>query len=112
MPRGDQNQECALALPVCAVWNVLKIASMCFRSWGPVPRADWGGPTKANLIRVRFLQRAGAWPLFSVDAGPTREGTPADAPGGPPPTEARGFGASTTGSWAAWRHAATDNHPS
>src|SRR5260370_31427235 len=35
MPRGDQNQECALALPVYAVWNVLETASMCFPSWAP-----------------------------------------------------------------------------
>src|SRR5260370_32526104 len=74
-----------------------------FPVMGPVRGAAWGGPPKANSIRVRFLQRAGAWPLLSVDAGPTREGTPTDAPGGPPPTEARGFAASTIGPWAAWR---------
>jgi len=42
--RGDQNRECALGRPGCAVWNVLKIASMCltsFRSRSAVPA--WAG---------------------------------------------------------------------
>src|SRR5260370_37562254 len=49
MPRGDQNQECALALPVYAVWNVLEIASMCFPSW--VPFREPTGAARQKLIQ-------------------------------------------------------------
>src|SRR2546426_9718275 len=56
----------------------------------------------ASSIRARCHQRAGAWPLTSVDAGPIREGTPPGVPGDPLPTEARGFAASTIGPSEEW----------
>src|SRR5258708_38152775 len=66
----------------------------------PVPPADRGSSSEVNLIRVRFLRRAGAWLLTSVDAAPTREGTLPAAPGGRLPTEAQVSAASTINPWA------------
>src|SRR5207302_10724655 len=83
MRRPDQNQECLLARPAFAVWNVLKNAWMCFPSWVSVPRAGWAGSSEFILIRVRFLRLACVWPLSSVDTEPTREGTQLVVPGGP-----------------------------
>src|SRR5258708_38235022 len=76
---------------------------MWLPSWGPVPGADRVGWPKANSIRVRYRRRAGAWPLTSVDAGPTPEGTLPAPPGGPLSTEDRGSAASTIAPSAARR---------
>src|SRR5260370_42223764 len=58
---------------------------------------------RINSIRVRYRRRAGASPLSSVDAAPTREGTRQGAPGDQIRSEARQFAASTIGPTAAWR---------
>src|SRR5258708_12274912 len=73
---------------------------MCFPSWVPCLGAGRGSSPEVNLIRVRFLRRAGAWLLTSVDAAPTREGTLPAAPGGRLPTEAQVSAASTINPWA------------
>src|SRR6266480_2891622 len=78
--------------------DVLDVISVPFRS----PRLG-RGPHQTNSGHVHYHQHVGAWPLTSVDAGPTRGGTLPGAPGGPPPTEAPGFAASTIGPSAAWR---------
>src|SRR6266849_446900 len=93
-----------LEFPECARFRVSRrLHGLACRHYDPIPRPDRTETHQTSSSRVRCRRRAGAWPLPSVDAEPTREGKLPDAPGGPLPTEARGFAASTIGPSAASR---------